>query len=167
MEDKRKDGGSKQAAGDSAGTPSKRPEAPVAEPPSSRRRGGSHKRKASGNGATPPTAPSSKRQAREKNTSAAAAPIHNGPLTRARQSPAADEVVKIEAPAAPAAEGGSGRQRAAAVVEEDWEAKVEAEYEAIVSRGVNAHAVPIPAGKLETKMHFLALVFVQLSEFSF
>ncbi|KAL6963878.1 hypothetical protein U1Q18_034885 [Sarracenia purpurea var. burkii] len=144
--------------------------APVVEPTSSRRRGGGQKRKAStgngGNASTPPTT-SSKRQTREKPSAVPHPPIHNGPCTRARQSPStaaaptvsvvapSDAVVKSEAEAvAPPESGARGVVRPTeetSVVEEDWEAleaKIEAEYEVIRSRDINAHVVPIPAALL-------------------
>ncbi|XP_057494693.1 SWI/SNF complex subunit SWI3D [Actinidia eriantha] len=160
MEEKRKDAGNQPTASSAAAatvTPTKLMEAsPAAEPPSSRRRGG-QKRKASninGGNASTPTTTSSKRQAREKPSAVTHAPIHNGPFTRARQSPAtpSDAAMNSEAEAvAPPGTGGREAVRTAEETgrEEAWEAleaKIEAEYAAIRSRDSNAHVVPIPAG---------------------
>lgn len=164
MEEKRKDSGTSPAA---------TAEAPpaAADPPSSRRRGGGQKRKSSnlssGNTSTPPTTSSSKRQAREKSSSAVPFPqIHNGPCTRARQQPnnasnsdstaSWDSVVKTEASAVAVA-AAAAAEAALKEEREDWEAleaKIEAEYEVIRSRDVNAHVVPIPCGWFSwTKVH--------------
>ncbi|XP_052193243.1 SWI/SNF complex subunit SWI3D [Diospyros lotus] len=180
MEEKRKDTGNPPAGSSAAaGTPQKPAEvAPAAEAPSSRRRGGGQKRKAGsgggGNASTPPTS-SSKRQAREKPSVAAShAPIHNGPCTRARQTPSGaagvgsssvgasfGAAMKNEKEGMVTLESGGGEKAKAGeetgMVEEDWEAleeKIEAEYEAIRSRDVNAHVVPAPAGWFSwTKVH--------------
>ncbi|KAK2988566.1 hypothetical protein RJ640_016426 [Escallonia rubra] len=130
----------------------------AAEPPSSRRRGGGQKRKAQsisgGNTFNNHSASaSSKRQAREKlNTVPFPQIHHNGPCTRARQQPASfldDAVVKseVEALRLPESRGGEAVKAEEESIE-DWEAleaKVEAQYDAIRSRDVNAHVVPIPA----------------------
>ncbi|KAA8536115.1 hypothetical protein F0562_028593 [Nyssa sinensis] len=173
MEEKRKDTGAQPAVSSAANaataTPSKASNTGAAEPPSSRRRG--QKRKAnnttSGNTSTPPTT-SLKRQAREKPLAVPFSPIHNGPCTRARQSPntpaavaasaavasSSAAVVKNEAEAVGAPE--SGRGEAVKAVEEKsyaakedlevLETKIVAEYEAIRSRDANAHVVPVPSG---------------------
>ncbi|XAR72821.1 hypothetical protein NMG60_11019591 [Bertholletia excelsa] len=164
--EKRKDTGNQPAANSAAvGTPTKPTEgAPAADPPSSRRRGG-QKRKASGgsgggNSSTPSTSSLSKRQAREKPTAVPHTSIHNGPCTRARQSPSTVvssatsflDAVKneVEAMAALEPHGGAGKgTEELSVAEEDsaaLETKFEAEFEAIRSRDANVHVVPIPAG---------------------
>ncbi|XP_047320012.1 SWI/SNF complex subunit SWI3D [Impatiens glandulifera] len=148
------------------------------DPPSSRRRGGSHKRKATGNLSTPPTT-SSKRQSREKPYSSPLPPVHNGPCTRARQSPNAgggttsnfvpigSSVVplkrELEADMLALSRNGDTLNLQSTdetpVTEHDLvalEAKIEAEFEAIRSRDVNDHVVPIPAGWFSwTKIHQL------------
>ncbi|KAF5951640.1 hypothetical protein HYC85_009584 [Camellia sinensis] len=182
MEEMRNDTGKQPAASSAAaaaaagGAPTKIPDAaPAVEPPSSRRRGGGQKRKGSGGGGNASTPSSSKRQAREKPSAISQTPIHNGPCTRARQSPSttattasgpsAAAVVKKEAEAEGVAAAevppGFGEEVKAAeetsVMEEDLEAleaKIEAEYQVIRLRDVNAHVVPIPAGWFSwTKVH--------------
>lgn len=156
MEEKRKDAGTPPPVASVF-------ESPVAEATtSSRRRGGGQKRKAtaigSSNALTPPTASSSKRQAREKPPPVPFTPIHNGPLTRARQQPnnSAPAAVKIDGEL----RGGETFKSDEVLNEaakEDWEAlgaKIEAEYEAIRSRDTNVHVVPNHAGWFSwTKIH--------------
>ncbi|KAK4340325.1 hypothetical protein RND71_041787 [Anisodus tanguticus] len=170
MEEKRKD----------TGTPPPPPSAaadtpPSAEAPTSRRRGGGQKRKASAIGSSASSTPPStltKRQPREKHTQLAVPfpPIHNGPLTRARQQPnnaaAAGSPsgfdVKIESEAVPTAENGGGEEavkvdKESNKVKEDLEAlenEIEGEIEAIRSRDPNVHVVPTHAGWFSwTKVH--------------
>ncbi|CAI9114550.1 OLC1v1015297C1 [Oldenlandia corymbosa var. corymbosa] len=157
------------------GTPP--PAVPAAEPSASdapstaRRRGGNQKRKASslsgGNNSAPQ---STKRQAREKLPPVPFPPIHNGPLTRARQQPnnsvaAASSPlssdVKSELEEAALAQAGGGEilssDQANEVGNEDWEAleaRIEADCEAIRSRDSNVHVVPNHAGWFSwTKTH--------------
>ncbi|KAL3515182.1 hypothetical protein ACH5RR_022084 [Cinchona calisaya] len=146
-------------------------EAPVTDTPaSSRRRGGGQKRKASatgsGNTLTPQTT-SSKRQAREKPPPVPFPPIHNGPLTRARQQPnnssasTSAATAFVPSPSGVKSELGEVAKREAAggeivkadetneAAKEDWqalEAKIEAEYEAIRSREPDVHVVPNHTG---------------------
>ncbi|CAI9104501.1 OLC1v1003183C1 [Oldenlandia corymbosa var. corymbosa] len=157
------------------GTPP--PAVPAAEssasdaPSTTRRRGGNQKRKASslsgGNNSAPQ---STKRQAREKLPPVPFPPIHNGPLTRARQQPnnsvaAASSPlssdVKSELEEAALAQAGGGEilssDQANEVGNEDWEAleaRIEADCEATRSRDSNVHVVPNHAGWFSwTKTH--------------
>lgn len=110
----------------------------------------------------------SKRQAREKQSAVPFPPIHNGPLTRARQQPnnaaaasPSGSGVKIESEVLPTA--GAGGEEGVKVekesnqVKEDLEAleaEIEAEIEAIRSLDPNAHVVPTHAGWFSwTKVH--------------
>lgn len=150
-------------------------EAPVTDAPaSSRRRGGGQKRKASatgsGNSSTPQTT-SSKRLAREKPPPVPFPPIHNGPLTRARQQPNNGAVgsaflrspsgVKNELEEVARREAGGGEvlkgdepNEAAKEDLQALEAKFEADYEAIRSRESISHVVPNHAGWFSwTKIH--------------
>lgn len=148
MEERRKDAGTPPPANSVL-------ESPAAEATtSSRRRGGGLKRKASAigssNAPTPPTASSSKRQAREKPPPVTFTPIHNGPLTRARQQPnnSAPAAVKIDREFR-GGETFKSEEVLNEAAKEDWEAleaKIEAEYEAIRSRDTNVHVVPNHAG---------------------
>lgn len=147
MEEKRGEAGLAPAVG---------AESPASEPSSSRRRSGALKRKNNSNlGASNSSSAPSKRLTREK-ASLSHPPIHNGPLTRARQGP------NNLAASAPAPQGGAAapakklnEQAAAAAAEElskksemvALEAAMEAELEAIRSRGANAHVVPSHCGE--------------------
>ncbi|OIV99480.1 hypothetical protein TanjilG_17290 [Lupinus angustifolius] len=129
---------------------------PVSEPATTRRRAGGRKRKSNALNAS--------------NSSLHPPPFHNGPLTRARQIPA--NLSSAAAASSSAASGGSASapavvkhsERAAqkqgpggdsVVVAEECkesdlesvEAATEAEFEAIRSRGNNAHAVPTHCGE--------------------
>ncbi|MCD9643600.1 hypothetical protein HAX54_031203 [Datura stramonium] len=168
MEEKRKD--TVTPPPPAADTPTVAADVPSTEAPTSRRRGAGQKRKASAIGSGASSTPSStlsKRQAREKQSAVPFPPIHNGPLTRARQQPnnaaaaaasAASAAspsgfgVKIESEVLPTA--GAGGEEAVKVekesnqVKEDLEAleaEIEAEIEAIRSRDPNAHVVPTHA----------------------
>lgn len=142
-------------------------DSPASEPASSRRRAGGLKRKANALSASNSSPTPSKRVTREKALPAHPSLIHNGPLTRARQIP------NNHAAASALAAGGGGSAAAAvkysehAVMNEAWgresvaladdfkkesewealEAAIEAEFEAIRSRGTNAHAVPSHCGE--------------------
>lgn len=164
MEEKRKDTGTPPPP--ASDTPMISADVPSAEAPTSRRRGAGHKRKASaiGSGAssTPPST-LSKRQVREKQSAVPFPPIHNGPLTRARQQPnnaaaaAASAAspsgfgVRIESEVLPKAEVGVEEavkaDKESNQVKEDLEA-LEAEIESIRSRDRNVHVVPIHAGEI-------------------
>lgn len=148
MEDKRSEAGTAPAAG---------VESPASEPASSRRRAGAQKRKASNLGASNSSSAPSKRVTREK-ALLSHAPIHNGPLTRARQGPNnfAGAAVFASAGGAAASAKKSNDQAAPAVSVEELskeselealEAVMEAEFEAIRSRGANAHVVPSHCGE--------------------
>lgn len=154
MEEKRGEAGTAPAAG---------AESPASEPSSTRRRSGAQKRKASNFGGGNSSSALSKRMTREK-ASLFHPPIHNGPLTRARQGP------NNLAASAPALQGGAGapakkpnEQAAPAAAAEEpskkselvaLEAAMEAELEAIRSRGANAHVVPSHCGWFSwTKVH--------------
>ncbi|XP_059647692.1 SWI/SNF complex subunit SWI3D [Cornus florida] len=186
MEEKRKDTGNQPAASSAAAasatatvtaTPPKQSDTAASEQPSSRRRGQKRKGYNNSSGNTSNSgATSSKRQAREKLSAVPFPPIHNGPCTRARQSPntaaaaaaaasfasSSSAVVKNEQGAVVPLEFGGGKTAKAAEEElkaakEDLEAlegKIEAEYEIIRSRGTNAHVVPIHCGWFSwTKVH--------------
>lgn len=160
MEERRKDAGTPPAEtsyGDISAA-----EAPV----NSRRRGGGQKRKVSslsGGSSSTPSNHSSKRQAREKLASVPFPPIHNGPLTRARQQPnngssvsaaASPSGVKIEQSDVARREvdgieevkGEQELNEKQKVNWEDLEANIEAGIEAIRSRDDNVHVVPNHAG---------------------
>ncbi|KAF5758763.1 putative transcription factor MYB/SANT family [Helianthus annuus] len=144
----------------SPATAGEQPPPSSSEAPPSRRRGGL-KRKASNlhnNNASTPPPPSSKRQTREKPSPVLFSPIHNGPLTRARLQPNyGDTSTFWEAVAVNEGEGAvAAAATMAAKVEEElsarreaWEAleaKVEAEYGVVKSRGDSVHVVPVSAG---------------------
>ncbi|TKY67550.1 SWI/SNF complex subunit SWI3D [Spatholobus suberectus] len=134
-------------------------DSPASEPASSRRRAGANKRKsgalsASGSSSTP-----SKRAARDKASPLHLPSLHNGPLTRARQTPAASSSSAASAPGAVkhserAALAHPSAADSAALAEQlkresEWEtleAAIEAQFEAIRSRGANAHVVPTHCG---------------------
>ncbi|KAG2703460.1 hypothetical protein I3760_06G138400 [Carya illinoinensis] len=155
MEDKRSEAGIAPAAG---------VESPASEPASSRRRAGAQKRKASNLGSSNSSSGPSKRVTREK-ALLSHAPIHNGPLTRARQGPNnfAGAAVLASAGGAAASAKKSNDQAAPAVLVEELskeselealEAVMEAEFEAIRSRGANVHVVPSHCGWFSwTKVH--------------
>lgn len=156
MEEKRRDAGTLTAAGI---------DSPASEPASSRRRGGAQKRKAGGAGSSGSSSTPSKRVTREK-SSFSHPPIHNGPLTRARQGPsylasalAAGEAASSGAATKPAEKSrlsvASAGEAMVALAEElnkeselqALEAQIEAEFEAIRSRGASAHVVPSHCGE--------------------
>jgi len=132
MEEKRSEAGTAPAVG---------AESPASEPSSSRRRSGAQKRKAS-----------NFEKALLSHT-----PIHNGPLTRARQGPnnlAASALAPQGGAAAPAKKPNEQAMAAAAAEELSkkselvaLEAAMEAELEAVRSRGANAHVVPSHCGE--------------------
>ncbi|XP_061363567.1 SWI/SNF complex subunit SWI3D-like [Gastrolobium bilobum] len=159
MEEKRRD---------AASHPPPTVNSPASEPASSRRRAGSHKRKASALNASNSSSTPSKRITREKASPLHPPPLHNGPLTRARQIPS-----NLSSAALYSAAGGGSASAPAAVKhsergsqtqalggdsvalaeqlekESEWEsieAAIEAEFEAIRSRGTNAHVVPTHCG---------------------
>ncbi|KRH24487.2 hypothetical protein GLYMA_12G044200v4 [Glycine max] len=134
-------------------------DSPASEPATSRRRAGANKRKfgtlsASGSSSAP-----SKRAARDKASPLFPPAPHNGPLTRARQTPNNLSASSSAAASAPAAVKRSERAHPSAAEstalaeqlkkESEWEtleAAIEAEFEAIRSRGANAHVVPTHCG---------------------
>uniref|UniRef100_A0A2P2MHF1 SWIRM domain-containing protein n=1 Tax=Rhizophora mucronata TaxID=61149 RepID=A0A2P2MHF1_RHIMU len=132
------------------------------EPASSRRRAGGQKRKANAISTSNSSSTPSKRLTREK-AAIGHAPNHNGPLTRARQTPnnspysaaaytanmKLEESVAAVAPDnAKAPEEDEGSKLA------ELEAAIEAEIEAIRSRDTNAHVVPSHCGWFSwTKVH--------------
>lgn len=150
MEEKRRDAGNLTAAIS---------ESPASEPASSRRRGGAQKRKASGGGSSNSSSTPSKRVTREK-SSQSHTPIHNGPLTRARQGPSnlasavggtassaaatkrAEQARLSMAPAGEALTEELNKERELQALE----AEIETEFEAIRSRGASAHVVPSHCG---------------------
>ncbi|KAL5562961.1 hypothetical protein UlMin_032708 [Ulmus minor] len=155
MEEKRRDAGTLTAAG---------AEFPSPEPISSRRRAGGHKRKGGSAGGSGSSSTTSKRATREK-SSLSHPPVHNGPLTRARQGPS-----NLASASASSGVGGSavglrpeGRAKLArapageALVQatqelnkqrelEALEAGLEADFEVIRSRSASAHVVPNHCG---------------------
>lgn len=147
MEEKRSEAGTAPAVG---------AESPASEPSSTRRRSGAQKRKASNLGASNFSSASSKRITREK-SSMSHPPIHNGPLTRARQGPnnLASSAPALQGGAAAPAKKPNEQATPAAAAEElskrselvALEAAMEAELEAIRSRGANAHVVPSHCGE--------------------
>ncbi|PHU10594.1 hypothetical protein BC332_22454 [Capsicum chinense] len=172
MEEKRKDTGTPPPP--SADTPPISADAPSVEPPTSRRRGGGHKRKASAIGSGASSTPPSTLSKRQKQSAVPFPPIHNGPLTRARQQPnhaaAAAAAAAgspsgfgftIESEVFPKAEAGVEEavrvEKESNQVKEDLEAleaEIEAEIESIGSRDRNVHIVPTHAGWFSwTKVH--------------
>lgn len=122
-------------------------DSPASEPATRRRL----KRKANALG-TSNSASAKRMLKREKAMLAFFSPVHSGPLTRARQAPSS----------MPSAAGVKAEVLSAAVVSTDgeklkeeeerdkaireWEAKIEAEFEAIRSRESNVHVVPNHCG---------------------
>ncbi|BAT90916.1 hypothetical protein LR48_Vigan08g171400 [Vigna angularis] len=136
-------------------------DSPASEPASSRRRAGANKRKSAALNASGSSSAPSKRAARDKASPLHPPPLHNGPLTRARQTPnsLAAAASSNAAASAPAAVKHSERTHPSAAdsaalaeqlrKESEWEtleAAIEAEFEAIRSRGANAHVVPTHCG---------------------
>ncbi|KAF8095875.1 hypothetical protein N665_0320s0004 [Sinapis alba] len=122
-------------------------DSPASEPATRRRL----KRKANSLGTS--NSSSSKRMlTREKAMLASFSPVHNGPLTRARQAPsnmpsAAGVKSEVLSAAVVGADGEKLKEeeeRNKAIRE--WEAKIEAEFEAIRSRESNVHVVPNHCG---------------------
>ncbi|KAM5548926.1 SWI/SNF complex subunit SWI3D [Rosa sericea] len=151
MEEKRGDAGTQP--------PANAADSPAAEPTSSRRRAGGQKRKASSLGGSGSSSTPSKRLTREK-ASLSHPPIHNGPLTRARQGPnnhasASAAAVKPAAQSKRPEPSSVEAERAKRESElEALEASMEAEFEAIRSRDANAHVVPSHCGWFSwTKIH--------------
>ncbi|KAL2328943.1 hypothetical protein Fmac_022370 [Flemingia macrophylla] len=133
-------------------------DSPASEPASSRRRAGANKRKSSNLGASGSSSAPSKRA---KASPLHPPPLHNGPLTRARQTPnnlAASASSSAASASSTAAVKHSAlahsSDSAAALAEQlkkesEWEtleAAIEAQFEAIRSRGANAHVVPTHCG---------------------
>ncbi|XP_038721238.1 SWI/SNF complex subunit SWI3D-like isoform X2 [Tripterygium wilfordii] len=144
MEDKRR---ALPPASSSAGTGIQ-----AGEPAQSRRRPGGQKRKLNVLSASNTLSTPSKRVTREKNLNSHSS-IHNGPLTRARQSPnilayAASGVKFEERPilTAEAALADDERRKASEAESKALEAALEAEFEAIKSRDANSHVVPSHCG---------------------
>lgn len=158
MEEKRRDAGS---------LPPNSTDSPSSEPPTSRRRAGAQKRKASALGGSNSSSAPSKRVTRDK-SALSHPPNHNGPFTRARLGPnngagtaSANAAGGLAAAGSVKAEGSllhSEVQRGDALVaaaEElnkatrlaNLEASFEADFEAIKSRGANAHVVPNHCGE--------------------
>ncbi|KAK7264307.1 hypothetical protein RJT34_31914 [Clitoria ternatea] len=139
-------------------------DSPASEPASSRRRVGGNKRKASALSASNSSSAPSKRAAREKASPLHPPPLHNGPLTRARQTPnnvtaSSSSAAAASSSSAPPAVKHSDRSHASALdsialaeqlrKENEWEtleASIEAQFEAIRSRSANAHVVPTHCG---------------------
>ncbi|XP_068657718.1 SWI/SNF complex subunit SWI3D-like [Aristolochia californica] len=157
MEDK----GREDAAGGKTNAEPAQPEVVVE---GSRRRAGGLKRKASAasGGGTNSSTPS-KRLAKEKPL-VSLSQHHNGPWTRARQSPNKFAAAAASTQQKPADSGAfpvvqaTGDSVAAAgdsdVSEEEQKPAIDSEFEAVKSREANAHVVPTPAGWFSwTKIH--------------
>nr|XP_010936291.1 SWI/SNF complex subunit SWI3D [Elaeis guineensis] len=116
-----------------------------------RRRAGAAKRKAASTASSSSSAPS-KRHAKERNPIHHLPPVHNGPCTRARQTPNKVAAgVQRTTEALPVDSGGKGGSAAGDPAEAEEEELVEeplvdADFELVRSRGANVHAVPAPAG---------------------
>lgn len=121
-----------------------------------RRRTGGNKRKASGSASSSSAPP--KRLAKERSLLHHVFPLHNGPCTRARQSPlkhatAAGNKTQHLASKSSFASDAGGKDAFSAdgsiKVEEEvvQEQLVDKEFEAVRSRGAKVHAVPTPAGE--------------------
>ncbi|CAK8576505.1 unnamed protein product [Lathyrus sativus] len=134
-------------------------DAPASEPVTSRRRAGGNKRKSGSLNASNSSSTPSKRITREKASPLHHLPLHNGPLTRARQIPnnfsAASTSTIAGSASAPAAVKHAPQTQASAAAaeqlkkEREWEsleASIEAEFKAIRSRDTNAHVVPTHCG---------------------
>ncbi|ESW03840.1 hypothetical protein PHAVU_011G046200 [Phaseolus vulgaris] len=134
-------------------------DSPASEPASSRRRAGGNKRKSAALNASGSSSAPSKRAARDKASPLHPPPLHNGPLTRARQTPNSVAASSSAGASTPAAVKHSERTHLSAAdsaalaeqlrKESEWEtleAAIEAEFEAIRSRGANAHVVPTHCG---------------------
>uniref|UniRef100_A0A1J3JXW1 SWI/SNF complex subunit SWI3D n=1 Tax=Noccaea caerulescens TaxID=107243 RepID=A0A1J3JXW1_NOCCA len=157
MEEKRRDAGTLAFAGSSADSP--------ASEPSTRRRGGALKRKANALGTSNFSSTSSKRMlTREKAMLASFSPVHNGPLTRARQAPSnMPSAAGVKSELSNVVVGTDGEkpkeeeERNKAIREwEALEAKIEADFEAIRSRDSNVHVVPNHCGWFSwEKIHLL------------
>ncbi|XP_039055031.1 SWI/SNF complex subunit SWI3D-like [Hibiscus syriacus] len=160
MEEKRRDAGN-SPAGPSSAEP---------ESASTRRRGGALKRKANSLSGSSSSSTPSKRVTREKSSLISYPPVnHYGPLTRARQGAPSGNVVLGLSLGSDGAKLGEARAVKQSVKAEDleelnkaseeWEAleaKIEADFEAIISRDINAHAVPNHCGWFSwTKIHHL------------
>ncbi|VVB10371.1 unnamed protein product [Arabis nemorensis] len=147
MEEKRREPGTLAFAGNSG-------DSPASEPTTTRRRGGAFKRKANAlGGSSNSSSMSSKRMlTREKAMLASFSPVHNGPLTRARQAPSnipsaagvkSSEVLNVGDGEKPKEE----EERNKAIREwEALEAKIEADFEGIRSRESDTHVVPNHCG---------------------
>ncbi|KAK7404445.1 hypothetical protein VNO78_05347 [Psophocarpus tetragonolobus] len=131
-------------------------DSPASEPASSRRRAGANKRKSGALSASGSSSAPSKRAARDKASPLHPPPLHNGPLTRARQTPnnlvssaasSSASVKHSERPHPSAADSAALAEQLRK--ENEWvtlEAAIEAEFDAIRSRGANAHVVPTHCG---------------------
>nr|KYP75170.1 SWI/SNF complex subunit SWI3D [Cajanus cajan] len=134
--------------------PSNAADSPAPEPASSRRRAATQKRKANALSASNSSSTPSKRISRDKALPPHTPPFHNGPLTRARQIPAATASGGAPASAPAAAKQSDRALDSAALTEQlkkqsEWEALVaaaEAQFEAVRSRDSNAHVVPTHCG---------------------
>ncbi|CAH8380155.1 unnamed protein product [Eruca vesicaria subsp. sativa] len=143
MEEKRRDAGTLASAGSSGDSP--------ASEPAPRRR---VKRKSNALGTSNSSSTSSKRMTREKAMLASFSPVHNGPLTRARQAPSnMASAAEVKSELLNAVSGTDGEkpkeeeERNKAIREwEALEAKIEADFEVIRSRGSNVHVVPNHCG---------------------
>ncbi|RID77463.1 hypothetical protein BRARA_A00376 [Brassica rapa] len=142
MEERRRDAGGTLASAGSSG------DSPASEPTPRRR----VKRKSNALGTSNSSSTSSKRMlTREKAMLASFSPVHNGPLTRARQAPSnMPSATEAKSELLNAADGEKPKEeeeRNKAIREwEALEAKIEADFEGIRSRGSNVHVVPNHCG---------------------
>ncbi|KAL0679673.1 hypothetical protein Bca4012_007654 [Brassica carinata] len=124
-------------------------DSPASEPATRRRL----KRKANALG-TSNSASAKRMLKREKAMLASFSPVHSGPLTRARQAPSSMPSaagVKAEVLSAAVVVVGTDGEKLKEEEERDkaireWEAKIEAEFEAVRSRESNVHVVPNHCG---------------------
>lgn len=123
-------------------------DSPASEPSMRRRL----KRKANALG-TSNSASAKRMLKREKAMLASFSPVHSGPLTRARQAPSSmPSAAGVKAEVVVGVVGTDGEklkeeeeERDKAAIRE-WEAKIEAEFEAVRSRESNVHVVPNHCG---------------------
>ncbi|WOK92280.1 hypothetical protein Cni_G00971 [Canna indica] len=162
MEAKSRDASSAPASGEAAAAAAAPAPPPAAETltEAPRRRAGGTKRKSS----APSSSTPAKRQAKERSLLHHVFPVHNGPCTRARQSPLKQGAAGAHkladhagATAWATAAGGKDPSSREGVIKEEEEEVVEEplvdkEFEAVRSRGSNVHAVPTPAGWFSWKM---------------
>lgn len=170
METRSRDAPLPPASSDGAPPPPPPPAAETLADAPRRRGAGGLKRKASSSNLSPSSVPP-KRLIKERNALNIPS-LHNGPLTRARQSPgklAGAYRAAVEAAPATSAAGGGGVAAGAVSsgpIEVDEEVVVpldepivDAEFDLVRSRGREVHVVPTPAGEFEDRFHLLFFFF--------